>query len=458
MPQTKQNVDQKIKILVTGLCLSRNRGGAAMAISFMDLINRYIPSEFIFAVDPNYMELEKFWGDHYGAKVVPRDTLWIWFMTMLPFRLIRLVKHGIKGRLKHAYEFNKFWEDVHKQIKAAFLSADCIINLNGIAFVGDGTRSVLSSITERTCSIYSKLNKKPFFRFIQSYGPFDDWRVRTLAKNEFKILPCIMARGKIAAAACHHIVNKMPVYSFPDVAITLESASDKWLDNYLAKLKLSKKKYIVLSPSSVIAALPEKSNSSLGAQHITAYAKIAEKLLIANQQILFVPHNTSPHPNQCDREISQKALDIISKRGIDTENCRIVNDELDCRQLKAIIAKAKFAIVSRYHALVAALSTGVPAVTIGWNAKYQDILDFYKSAEFAIDARKGDAKSVAEKALQKADQWSNEQVKKIKDCQKDLEAKVNHAGQICAKWILMSTLKQPENKCLHEENQIRSSL
>ena len=307
---------KKIKILVTGLCLSRNRGGPAMAISFIELIKKHIPSEFIFAVDPNYIELEKFWGYHYRVKVVPRDTLWTWFITLFPFRLIRLLKHGLKGTFKSAYEFNKFWRDVHKKITAAFSEADCVINLNGIAFVGDGTRSVLSSVIERTCSIYSKLNRKPFFRFIQSYGPFDDWRVRLLAKNELKSLPCVMARGEIAANACNEIIKSVPVYSFPDVAITLSSASDKWLSEYLNKLELLRKNYVVLSPSSVITSLIEENNSSVGAKHIAVYAEIAKKLIMENKQILFVPHNTSPHPAQCDREISRKVLRMLSCKNL----------------------------------------------------------------------------------------------------------------------------------------------
>lgn len=428
---------KNIKILVTGLCFSRNRGGPAMALSFMNQIKSHLPAaEFTFAVASEYFDLEKKWGNHYNVKVVARDTVYSWFITQSPFRIIRRLKHILQGKTRKSYDNIKFWRDIHKNYQLEFDKTDCVVNLNGIAFVGDGTRSWAHSLGERTCSIYSKKHGKPFFRFIQSYGPFKSWRFKLLATTEFRKLPCVMARGKLSASACREVTGNVPVYYFPDVAITLPCADEKWLRGYLKQFALKPNTYIVLCPSAVIKAMPTKKYSSLGAKHIGVYKAIAKHYLSMGEAILFLPHMTSPILSHCDREVCNNVIDALVHDGTDTNRCHIVNDELDCRELKALIKGAKLSIVSRYHALVAALSSGVPAVAVGWNDKYQDLLDFYKSSGFAVDAREGEPDDIAKKVIKKADSWSDEQIKLMRKCQPELEEMVSTAGKICADWII----------------------
>jgi colanic acid/amylovoran biosynthesis protein len=435
------------RILVTGLTLCVNRGGPAMALSFMDQIKRHLPAEFIFAVPPTRIELERIWAERYGVEVVPCDTTLNYLVMRLPpLQLIVWLKRHLRGVNFNLNEYIQFWRSVQKECQDAFSKADCIVNLNGIAFVGDGTRSWFSSLEECTSSIYAKKHNKPFFRFIQSYGPFKDWRVRLLAKMEFANLPCVMARGELAAGFCSRVAGNVPVYAFPDVAITLQHAGKTWLYDYLKQFNLQLGDYIVLSPSAVIASIPTESSSSVGGKHTIVFSMIAKYYLSLSKPILFVPHTTSPTPAECDREVCKEVIEMLAKEGIDTSRCYIVNDELDCRELKALISGAQLAIVSRYHALVAALSTGVPVVTVGWNDKYQDLLDFYKSAQFAVDARTGEPSTVAKIILQKANAWTSDQTMLVRNRQPELESMVNKAGKICADWILAVTNQEIKNE------------
>lgn len=429
---------RRIKILVTGLCLSRNRGGPAMALSFMEQIKRHLSAEFTFSVDPTYIDLESQWGERYGVKVVPRYTI-LGVLSQSPLlrpilRLRRRLQGGGTGKDK-----KNRWRSIHREYIDAFKATDCIINLNGIAFVGDASLPWINSLTQRTDSIYAKKLKKPFFRFIQSYGPLEDWRVKLLAKLEFRRLPCVMARGRLAASYCKKVSGDVPVYAFPDVAITLSSADDTWLYEYLDHFNLKPKEYVVVSPSAIIASMPARNNSSVGDKHIAVYAGIAKHYISSNNPILFVPHATSPHPAECDRMVCRRVIEMLTHECIDTTLCHIIEDELDCRELKAIIGNARQVIVSRYHALVAAVSVGVPVVCVGWNEKYQDLLDFYKSTEFAVDARIGEPEAVVDKALRKISDWTDENTKLLRDKQAKLEEMVKKAAKICADWIVNVT-------------------
>jgi colanic acid/amylovoran biosynthesis protein len=51
---------------------------------------------------------------------------------------------------------------------------------------------------------------------------------------------------------------------------------------------------------------------------------------------------------------------------------------------KAVIAAAEMIVTSRFHGLVSALSSGVPALACGWSHKYQALLDDYGVPEFSV--------------------------------------------------------------------------
>jgi len=103
-----------------------------------------------------------------------------------------------------------------------------------------------------------------------------------------------------------------------------------------------------------------------------------------------------------DRFICKQVSKIVRSEGKCTSSCHIVEDEVDYREYKALIGDAELAIVSRYHAFVAALSSGVLVICIRRNEKYKDLLDFHKPAEFAVDARMREPNVDAEVAINHA--------------------------------------------------------
>lgn len=53
-------------------------------------------------------------------------------------------------------------------------------------------------------------------------------------------------------------------------------------------------------------------------------------------------------------------------------------------ETKAVIAQARLVISSRFHGLVSALSSGVPALACGWSHKYSELMADYGCREFSI--------------------------------------------------------------------------
>lgn len=429
-----------VTILVTGLCLSRNRGGPAMAVCFMDQVQKHLPDlkiKFIFAVRADYIDLEKEWAEVYGVEVVPRDSLVVWWQNR---RGVSSLVHAVRRQRDGSLRDPHFWRRVHFLLEDAYRRSDCVINMSGIAFVGDGTTSWRGAINGLTDSTYCRKYKRPFLRFIQSYGPFNDWRVRFLARMEFSRLPYVFARGELSASYCREVAGKVPVYAFPDIAITLNPAKEEWRDSYLRGIGLASGKYICLSPSAVMRSKPTRSGSSLGEKHAETFTILAKHYMGEGKRVLFVPHMTSPEPRDSDRAVCEEIINSLLASELGSRHkISLVSEELDCQELKALIGGAQSAIVSRYHALVACVSMGIPVVALGWNIKYQDLLNFYKCPQFAVDARDGEPAVIAKMVLDKAGAWTDDQVLMVRNIQLEMENMVDKACKMCADWILNAT-------------------
>lgn len=425
-------------ILITGLTLCVNRGGPAMALSFMSLLKQHISADFIFAVPRDHWDLEVVWAEKYGVKIVHACEITDYYLQKIPYPLTHIVAVVLWRRWVSKEEIQNIYAKsagVVKKFKDAAVASDCIININGIAFVGDGTRSWISSFYELSSSFFSKKYKKPFFRYTQSYGPFHKILVRMIARNELLKLPCILARGDISAKNCRELVPVKVVHSFPDVAIVLEPVNNEWLNSFLYTYNLKKNGFVVLSPSTVIYNMPSTENSSLGRNHIIVFSNLVQYFIKTGIPVLFVPHTTSPNQNECDRHVSKQVVTNIKSFIIPVGMCQIIEEELDCQQLKSVISASQFAVVSRYHALVAALSTGVPSISLGWNDKYQDLLNFYNVGEYSVDSRSAPPDQITEQIIEKINCYSGMKKTELVQRQKILEFSVHNSIIICANWI-----------------------
>lgn len=373
-----------MKILVTGLCLSRNLGGPAMGLTLVDQLNKkYRNTQFTFAIEPHEYDEEKKWADIYGVNIVRREKLVSYVVTILRLREIANF-----FKLNFTMHPNTIlFLEVRKEFFNAIKTSDLVIDMSGIAYVGDGVRGSLEGLRQYSNFYFAHKFRKPFIRFIQSFGPFDDIKVRFFAKRELNKLDFIPARGKQSASYCKSIVkDPSKVYSFPDSAIMLPEADEEWSVHYLKKINFTAKSYIVISPSAVINSMSKKIGGSVGSEHTESMILITEEMLNRGKRVLLLPHMYSPTKEHCDREIARMIYNRL-KNNQNHSKLFLVEEDLNPMQAKALISNSEFALVARYHALVAAVSTGVPVITLGWNIKYKDLLDYYDMGKMAIDVR-----------------------------------------------------------------------
>lgn len=101
---------------------------------------------------------------------------------------------------------------------------------------------------------------------------------------------------------------------------------------------------------------------------INSFKRLIDYILNnTDYSIALIPHVRS---NMSDDMITINQLyKIIGNK----ERVFIVNNEYDARELKYIISKCKFAVVTRTHASIAAYSTSVPTLVVGYSIKAKGI-------------------------------------------------------------------------------------
>jgi polysaccharide pyruvyl transferase WcaK-like protein len=151
------------------------------------------------------------------------------------------------------------------------------------------------------------------------------------------------------------------VVQVSDIAFTLEPEQvDFELENY-----------VVLNVSPLIV----KRNPVV----LQAYQSLLDYILVeTDMNIALVPHVVQPVDNDYD------ALRSLNYRN--PARVKLASDKLSAGQYKTIIGKARFCVAARTHAAIAAYSSNVPTLAVGYSAKSVGIAGDLGMGEYVVEA------------------------------------------------------------------------
>lgn len=357
-----------MRILVTGLCLQGNKGGPAIALSLKKQISKYVPSaEFTFSVPSGEeFQYEIPWGKHYGVSVVENFSESDLVGLFLPSRFGK-ANHKVRGWLK------ELWR------------SDLVIDMSGVSYVGPPVGSTRYMLFARFRNFaLSKILRKKFLAWTQSYGPFSTKLIRLLAKLDLGSQPVIFCRGEDCQEAVMNLLPNKKAISFPDVAVILDYSRQegkKLISETIGKS--CDDKLITLSPSAVIYS-KSKGEGSINT-HIKQMVSLCQFLFDEGYFVLLVPHTYRPgrpSPRICDHAVCMQVLKALRP----DSPVAMIRDDLSPAELKSIISCAFIHIGARYHSIIAALSSGVPCISLSWHPKYRDIMRMYGIQHFVYEA------------------------------------------------------------------------
>ena len=116
--------------------------------------------------------------------------------------------------------------------------------------------------------------------------------------------------------------------------------------------------------------------------YCAALVRVGRELRARGAQLLIVPHEILPPGEERpdDRYLCGLLADMLAGPDVVA-----VTTDRTAEDLKAMIGACDLMLGSRFHALIAALSSGVPSVAVGWAHKYPELLGEFGMERLVFD-------------------------------------------------------------------------
>lgn len=241
--------------------------------------------------------------------------------------------------------------------------ADALIDISGYAF-GDKFSWVKTANAADRAEIYARRGK-PVIYMPQMFGPFKNPKTRHHFKRCLDTATRVYVRDRISMDHVRELCDDQDkVRPAPDLTI-------------FSPLPLPDPD--VQLPARYGCIIP---NEKMLQQGASDWAESYEPLLceaaaVMNRngvQPVVLVHSRDPG----DRRLASSLIEQFADRGIASP----LVDHPDPLVLKSVIRSSVLVVGSRFHGLVAALSTGVPMVALGWAHKYVALAEDFGVADF----------------------------------------------------------------------------
>lgn len=356
-----------MKILISGAALSGNKGAMAMAVVTIAQLKKRYPDCSISLLS-KYPSQDRANCRKYGVGLVAASPSKLVSSTLLRSGLKILVKKFLSA------------DFLNDEIMEAYQSADLLIDIGGITFSDD--REWKGRALSVGWILPAMAADIPVVKLSQAMGPFRRTLTKLSGRKVLNYCSVIIARGQQSES---HVKNIMPdhkgVYCCDDLAFLLEKAENSTVRDYLEKKNLPLSGFAGITPSAVVYRKAKKNGNEQ--KYLNAICEIIKYIRDKYKiPVVMVPHAWPQSGKGTeDLEICYKVQAMLD----DAHSIHIVEDDLDCNMLKGIIGQSHYFIASRFHSMIAALSTNTPTMVMGWGHKYKEIMNRVRAGNLCVD-------------------------------------------------------------------------
>jgi len=239
---------------------------------------------------------------------------------------------------------------------------DVVLDASGFSYGDQWSNLILRQVA--TMVKRFKHHKKHYVFMPQSLGPFSFDNNKKYAKKAFSNASLVFAREKPSYQHVTELIaDPIKIKQAPDFTNLLKPAESAEYVKY--------QDYIIVIPNSKM--LSEKnSNTWWRENYISTLAGLANSALRLGEKVIILNHSGREDDYLC-REL----------KGLLVSPCEIVEPD-NAVAVKALIARGKIVISSRFHGCVSALSQAVPCIATGWSHKYQELFKEYSSDDLLL--------------------------------------------------------------------------
>jgi len=333
-----------------------NKGAELMLRTTVSELQRRI-EHFIPAIDPMYGTYQARCNLGLYQIVPPRSHVGT------PGFLTRFRRQKRVAALAKAYPFRRLSQrstDLYGMVDISRVAG--FIDIAGFAYTDQwGTQPTLDMAT---LTEYYRKHKKPVILLPQAFGPFERPESQSAFAQVLHHADLVFARDQqsweYAAALAP---NPDKIMQAPDITL--------FYPKQQVHPSVPATPYVCLVPNIRIL---DQGKHEWGEKYITYLCCIGKELLRQGIAVKIVIHDVAGD----DLNLAQTIL-----QGIESPTVEIIHEQ-DVLTLRRIIEQSLLVIGSRYHSLVAAFASGVPALGIGWSHKYQMLFSDFACADLLL--------------------------------------------------------------------------
>jgi colanic acid/amylovoran biosynthesis protein len=223
--------------------------------------------------------------------------------------------------------------------------------------------------------IFSHILGKPTVNYTQSIGAFGNPLQVAMAKFALKRVAGILVRERISLELLREWGITDHVYLSVDSGFSFESDVKK---DVRAILGVPKEKMLI--GVTVRKCLEEPAQTS----YERAVASFCDFAIRAHHAaVVFIPQVTHDDHKDDDRESSRRVYELMEEK----EGAYLLNDRFEHHTIKAMYAGLDYLVGTRFHSVIFALVSCVPAIAIEYQYKTRGIMADLELSDWVLNTR-----------------------------------------------------------------------
>jgi len=229
---------------------------------------------------------------------------------------------------------------------------------------------------------YAARKGKPYVFLPQAWGPFSHREIGRLVRRFCRRSPLVYARDRRSLGYLNElgpqVANK--VYLAPDIAFRFRAAPEREGAAVLTKLGLPTDGRPLVAMAPNMRVYERMQGEGKDNRYVRMLVALARQGLRSGVAVLLLPHEIGDGRRSDDRFLCR----LVAEQASEHETAVAMSGEYSAAHIKAVIARADLLVGSRFHSIVAALSSRVPAVVLGWSHKYVELMRAVGMEEYVL--------------------------------------------------------------------------
>jgi polysaccharide pyruvyl transferase WcaK-like protein len=344
------------KIMLIGAAYSEHKGASALITAAVANLQEHIPgSKFFFcSVTPQVDQQNTCIN---AVSVIPCVLKNSTLELLLAAAWLRLTKRKISR-----WPMTEYLKET-----------EIVVDISGDSYASLYGKTAVLAMGLRVIS--AKLARKPIVFFCQSVGPFNGKIDVFFAKRILHLVNLVIAREVLTADYLLKAFDvKAPVHA--DQAFLLKPSFNH------GQVQLSKNKPLIGVNISQLIDSKFKLENSTNQYRIMMVDFIDALIERYNADVLIIPEVKKQEKNAYDDIYMSR---VIVNRLKHKDHVSIAEADYSASELKGIVSNCDLVISPRFHIVIFALSSGVPAISIAYSPKTHGIMAMLKQSDYVLD-------------------------------------------------------------------------